>query len=586
MAQPAAEEAGAGRAPRRRATASGPTVRPPLPPRWAFGHIKSKDEFKGRQDILNDVAWMEQNDVPCQVIHIDAPWAVGHNLFEFASAKVLHSKLHPETVGTLYDFGAPGEHPYMGDPNDPRCGSTTPPPHTGQSLIDTLHGKGIRLSVWITNQINNGTAWGIGRFEGQGEREAPVFAFAERNGFLSDNMRVWHRGAGKTVNYANPKALEWWHRMMDKVLDMGVDGFVLDHGGQVDYVRDTFGYLREKKGDEAMMMSRSAPDVADVTLLVWAIDTKNDFSDKGIEYAVRQVIRSSEAGTPFVSGTQSPRGDKPSEAFVCREVQFNAFCPVHFTFCYGDLSNPWDHGETTTRVFKYYTRLHNELIPYIYSAAIRAHRTGRPIIRRTRGDLQYLFGPDFLVAPVYRDETRRRVTFPEGDEWIDYWDESKVYKAGDEIDYAAPLDRIPLLIRAGAIIPMEVKKNWTGHGTEHSAGALTVLVYPSGSAEREYLEQAGDTMFHCRKAGGYLDRSDVRFGLQGPKRSYVLRVKTFADPVQVRLGGGTVLPRRESETQLKPDEAAWCCDPQAGVTVVRLPAVNAAEVTIQLVSGG
>ena len=159
---------------------------------------------------------MEENDVPCEVFHLDAPWAVGHNLFEFASAKVLHSALHPETVGTTYDYGAPGEKPYHGDPNDSQCHPMNPAPHTGQNLIDTLHARNIRLTVWMTNKLNNGSVFGIGRFEGQSEREAPVYAFAEKSGFLVDDFKQWHRGAGKTIDYQNPEAVKWWHRMMDK----------------------------------------------------------------------------------------------------------------------------------------------------------------------------------------------------------------------------------------------------------------------------------------------------------------------------------------------------------------------------------
>jgi alpha-glucosidase (family GH31 glycosyl hydrolase) len=560
-------------APTRRVT-SRPAGLPPLPPRWAFGHIKSKDEFKGRQDILSDVAWMEQNDVPCQVIHVDAPWAVGHNLFEFTRAKVLHSTLHPETVGMVYDFGAPGESLYLADPDDPLCRSTTPAPHVGQSLIDTLHAKGIRITAWITNRMNNGTAFGIGRFEDQSEREAPAFAFAERNGFLRDDMRTWHRGAGKTVNYGNPEAVAWWHRMMDKVLDMGVDGFVLDFGANVEYVRDTFGYLRAKKGDQAIMMSRSAPEVADATILVWAVDTKNDFSDKGIKYALEQVLTSSENGTPFVSGTQSPHGAGPTESFVCREVEFNAFCPVQFTFCYGDLSNPWDHGETATRVFKYYTRLHNELLPYIYGAALRAHRTGEAIIKRAPGDLEYTFGDDMLVAPIYRDETTRRVTFPAGD-WIDYWNDRELYHGVREIDYPASLDRIPLFLRAGAIIPMDVSKNWTGHGTEKSAGVLTVLAYPSGESQREYLEPSSRTVFRCAKRGGYRGTGTTSLRIDGPSRGYMLRVKSFVKPSEVRDSSARLLPRRAAESQLGGAGASWCFDAAAGLTIIRLPPVAA-----------
>ena len=336
-----------------------------------------------------------------------------------------------------------------------------------------------------------------------------------------------------------------------------------------------------KKGDQAIMLSRSSKEVAGVTLLTWAIDTRNDFSDKGIKYALEQIIKNSENGTPFVTGTQSPRGGSPTESFVCREVQFNAFCPAHFTFCYGDLSNPWQHGETATRVFEYYTRLHNELIPYIYGAAIHAHRTGEPIIKRTTGDLQYTFGEDMLVAPIYRDELTRRVSFPPG-EWIDYWDEGKLYHGGQQIDYQAPLDHSPLFLRAGAMIPMEVRENWTGHGTEKSAHALTIQIYPADEHKAWFYEVGGDTLLHCTKHADYLTPGDVRVELDGPPRNYVLRLKTFRCPRSVHSREGDDLPERGSLAETSPYSASWSYDGQTGMTNVFLFNVDSSSVMIKM----
>jgi alpha-D-xyloside xylohydrolase len=102
------------------------------------------------------------------------------------------------------------------------------------------------------------------------------------------------------------------------------------------------------------------------------------------------------------------------------------------------------------------------LFPYRYAAAQEAAKTGMPIMRalvlqfqndkraRTTKD-EYMFGPDFLVAPVLDENTRRVVYLPEGD-WVDYWTGAR-FGGGKAMVVDAPADVLPLYVRAGAVIP-------------------------------------------------------------------------------------------------------------------------------------
>ena len=491
------------------------------------------------------------------------------------------SLLHRDVEGVMCDFSMPGENPFNTDPEDPLCRPTNPAPFHGQGMIDWLHERDIKVLVWVLNFINDGTAHGIGEFAGQAEREAPVYAFAQRMGYLLPEARKWHRGHGGPVDYENPEAVAWWHRMMDKVMDMGLDGFVLDGGPRPDYISDIYNYIVSKKGSDGLMISHSAPENVPFTMLIWAIDTKGDFSDRGILYAIDQSLKTQKNGTPFTTGTQSPSGPPQHPHFLIREAQFNAFCPALLTFIGADLSNPWERGPDVERNYKYYVRLHNELLPYIYSEVINAHRTGTPIMRQTPGDRQYLFGPNLLVAPVYRDVTVRMVAFPEG-LWINYWQQREVFPHRITTDVPAPLDQIPLFIRAGAIIPMEVKADWTGHGSRGSKGFATILVYPHETSEYAWRGRNGDTYFRCATDGKYPTKQDVRISFTGLERRYLLRVKCFASVKSVILEGEGRLERFRSFRAFDAAETGWYRQRVKDLVLVKLPALSSGTVTISV----
>ena len=123
---------------------------------------------------------------------------------------------------------------------------------------------------------------------------------------------------------------------------------------------------------------------------------------------------------------------------------------------------PWNYGEHVLDLYRAYVLLHEQLVPYVRAAAATAARTGLPIIRPlclidpgdprgwTIGDA-YGYGPSLWVAPVLDDGAREReVALPRG-EWIETWSGALV-RGGGEIVVDAPLERIPVWVRAGSIV--------------------------------------------------------------------------------------------------------------------------------------
>jgi alpha-D-xyloside xylohydrolase len=148
-----------------------------------------------------------------------------------------------------------------------------------------------------------------------------------------------------------------------------------------------------------------------------------------------------------------------------RWFQWAAFQPVMRAHGERLENEVWSYGKQATPILEKFLRLRYSLIPYTYSLAYQTYNTGAPFMRALWMDFpddsrvanisdEYMFGPAFLVAPVTaQGATARRVYLPEGADWYDYWTHER-YHGGQSVAVAAPIDEIPLFVRAGSIIPI------------------------------------------------------------------------------------------------------------------------------------
>jgi alpha-D-xyloside xylohydrolase len=150
-----------------------------------------------------------------------------------------------------------------------------------------------------------------------------------------------------------------------------------------------------------------------------------------------------------------------------RWYQFGAFAPLyraHGQFPYREAWNIAPQGDPTYKSILYYTQLRYRLMPYIYTMAgmtyFEDYTIMRPLVMDFSGDKnvqnisdQYMFGPSFMVCPVYTYQARsREVYFPKGANWYDFYSGKRI-EGGQKLNMDAPYERIPLFIREGAIIP-------------------------------------------------------------------------------------------------------------------------------------
>ena len=205
------------------------------------------------------------------------------------------------------------------------------------------------------------------------------------------------------------------------------------------------------------------------------------------------------------------------EETYLRWTEWAVFCPImryHGT----EPREPWEYSPETVQIYKRYAWLRENILPYSYGLAIQAHETGMPMMRTMAMEFpghpeligcedSYMYGPDLLVAPVHTEGEHRNVIFPEGN-WVDFWDNTNVIEGGKELEIFAPLDRIPVYLREGTFLPLEL------NGSLHLGESMTtsrkkaLLITPSvtqrmGTWHRDRTDRIGYCMVP-QKDGFYM----------------------------------------------------------------------------------
>lgn len=201
-----------------------------------------------------------------------------------------------------------------------------------------------------------------------------------------------------------------------------------------------------------------------------------------------------------------------SDKTYTRDLQWKCFTPVFMGMSGWAPKDkqPWLYGEPYTSINRKYLMLKMRLTPYMYTLCNEAYKTGVPAVRGlvleypndpvalgTETNYEFLLGKDILVAPVFRDEAKRDSIYLPAGQWYDYWDGS-IYGGNMRLDnYSAPIEKLPLFVRAGAIIPMYQQMMYDG---QMPADTLTLDIYPGGKSQFELYEDDGLTRDHRQGA--------------------------------------------------------------------------------------
>lgn len=474
------------------------TQRAILPPYWAFAPWKSRDYHRDDAEVREDVDKNRELGLPASVIVIDSPWSAGYNDYKF---------------NPLQFHDAPG-------------------------MVKHLHEQGYKLVLWHTPFINsNSNPPGEQGFAGKIAPRSSNYDFPADQGLFVKNadgtpyVTRWWKGEGSLIDFTNPKAKQWWQDQVRQAIQAGADGFKDDDGegnflGDVRLadgsdprmMRNRYSVLynnaveeliqKELKGN-GVLFSRSATAGANGLAFLWGGDNDASFSPlNGLPSVVTAGLGAGLSGMPMWAadlGGYIGQPDTPNARLLERWTEYAAFSPVMEVHSTKNIS-PWnfDRNEApgsheALDIYRKYAVLHMSLFPYRYAAAQQSAHTGMPLMRslvlnyqddahaRTTRD-EYLFGPDFLVAPILDTGTQRSVYLPPG-EWIDYWTGAS-QGGGRTVVADASVDRIPLWTRAGAVVPKIPEDVMTlvppaesGNTTLHALDNRRVYEVIGGAAE-------------------------------------------------------------------------------------------------------
>lgn len=272
-------------------------------------------------------------------------------------------------------------------------------------------------------------------------------------------------------------------------------------------------------------LQRQVPAGLDVTasgLPYWTDDVGGFWSLPAVHHPVHPPLIDPATARYNVGGD-----DDYPELYV-RWFEYGVFMPILRTHGMRRFNTVWSYGDQATPILEKYLRMRYALVPYIYSLAYDTYKTGAPYMRALFMDFpndpkvdeltnEFMFGPDFLVAPVtHQGQTSRKVYLPAGADWYNYWTNEKLH-GGQWITAQAPIQTIPLFVRAGSILPLGDPVV----DMDQPQGLRQIRVYPGADATFNLYRDDGTT-YNYEKTGGRItvlrwDNATQRLSHSGAK---------------------------------------------------------------------
>lgn len=478
------------------------TGKAPIVPKWALGFWQSRERYKTQQEILETVAGFRKRKIPIDNIVLD--WSYWKE----------------------NDWGSQDFDPARFSNPD--------------SMIKVLHDQfKTRLMISVWPKFYEGIA-------AYNEMNKNSWLYKKN---VADRQRDWiNKGYVSTFYDAfNEDARKgFWNLLNKKIYAKGVDAWWMD-ASEPDIVSNVSPEKRKEQmvgvslGPAAEYMNayplqnakgiyegqRSTDPDKRVFLLtrsgfagsqryaasIWSGDIGSTWHDMKMQ--ITAGVNFSMSGLPYwtmdIGGFVVPeKFEKPDKEGLeewrelnTRWYQFGAFVPLfrsHGQFPYREIFNiaPDDHA--AYKSFLYYDKLRYRLLPYIYSLAGAAYHDNSTIMRGLAMDFakdtavlnigdQYLFGPSLLINPVYEYKQRSRELYlPKHAGWYDFYS-GKWYKGGQKITADAPYERMPVFVKAGAIIPFGPELQYT---TEKAADTIDLYVYAGKDGAFTLYEDEGD----------------------------------------------------------------------------------------------
>jgi alpha-D-xyloside xylohydrolase len=456
----------------------------PMFGKWAYGFWQCKNRYKSQEEILGVAHKYRDLHIPVDDIVQDWFW-----------------------------WNRKGEHVFNKNYPDPK------------GMVDELHKEHFHLMISVWPFFEPGSA---------------VYDEMDKRGWFVDKFKFakppYHTAGMAVYDPTNPEARKYYWSLMEKGLfNIGIDAWWLDTTepeteGQEENI--LLGHkLSIGSGDRFVNLypllttgavyngQRGASDKKRVFILsrsafagsqrnavtAWSGDINSDFLT--LRRQIPAGLNYSLSGLPYwttdIGGFVSGNPDDPAyrELFV-RWFEYGTFCPifrVHGTRK-TDQNELWSYGPEAQKILINFDRLRYRLLPYIYSLAWKttsaSYTPMRPLAMDFLGDVraenigdQFMYGPAFLVNPVTEPAASTRRLYLPQVRWYDFWSGTAI-DGGHTVDAVAPLERIPLYVRAGSIVSMGPDEEWSD---QKPADPIELRIYRGADADFTLYEDENDT---------------------------------------------------------------------------------------------
>lgn len=497
------------------------TGRMELPPLWSIGYQQCRYSYYPDKEVLTLAHTFREKDIPSDAIVFDIHYMDQYKIFTW------DPKHFPDPKGLIEKLKAQGFHVViMCDP-----GIKVEP---GYEAYD----DGVAKDVFIKypdGEPYQGMVW-------PGWCHFPDFTRPE--------TRAWW--ASKFNDYVNLGVEGFWNDM-NEIATWGnaiPDHLEFDFEGNkastrrgrnlygFQMARSTYeGTKKLLNGKRPFNLTRSGFSGVQRYSAVWTGD--NVSYDEHMLLGVRLVNSMGLTGIAFAGyDTGGFVGDTNKNLFA-RWMSIAALSPFFraHTMINTRDSEPWSYGEEVEQICRNYIKFRYQLMPYIYSLFYDATKTGMPVQRslaihyphdwriyQREYQNQYLFGPSILVAPVESQKEMVKVFFPEG-EWYDVYTGNR-QTGNQEAIVECPIHRLPIFIKAGAILPMQRAASHTG--IRHTE--LILHIY-SGSGSSEFLLYQDDGETFDYQKGHFATRL-ISYSSEARRVALSATVGTYRLPYQ------------------------------------------------------
>ena len=471
----------------------------PLYQRWIYGSHQSRWGYYTQDEVLDIADKFRKLDIPCDVIHMDIDYMNGYRVFTFDDKKF------PDVKG----------------------------------LSEKLADRGVKLISIIDPGVKKDEDYFMYK-EGM---EMDAFAH-DTDGSVYENA-VWP-GTSVFPDFTKQSVRSWWGDKTKILLEHGISGIWNDMNepasfngplpddvqfeyGAHEKVHNIYGHFMAKAtyeglakndgGKRPFVLTRAAYAGSQKYCGGWTGDNHSIWAH--IALSLEQVCNLSVSGLAMCGSDIGGFGSDTTPELLVRFYEAAVFVPFfrNHSAMGTRRQEPWQFDETTIDAVRKTVKLRYRFIPYIYDLAHECEKTGAPIVRplvyeypedkhvRNISD-EYMLGSFVLVAPVIAPgKEAREVYLPDGD-WYDYYTGEK-YSGGRYILADAPLDKVPVFIKAGAIIPVadgEIRS--TEDITEDK---ISILTYPGKGSFVHYQD---DNETFAYRDGAY---NAVEYTMDGDK---------------------------------------------------------------------